>query len=114
MNSKSTFRRAEQIFDLHRIPLARRFQRFGTLTILGAGILSCHAQNLVLVATNHSPSPDGLGYFSDFSIAGPVPLNDSGDVVFPANLTGSGVNITNSSGIFRGNSSSGSNVKVVR
>jgi len=60
---------------------------------------------ILIVATNGTPSPDGIGRIASFPSAGfargPF-LNDAGQAAFRASLTGTGVGPTNGSGIFRG------------
>src|SRR5438445_9316974 len=59
---------------------------------------------ILIVATNGTPSPDGIGRIvlpSADAVRGPS-LNDAGQVAFRATLTGIGVGPTNDSGIFRG------------
>ena len=59
---------------------------------------------ILIVATNGTPSPDGIGRIvlpSAGAARGPS-LNDAGQVAFRATLTGTGVGPTNDSGIFRG------------
>src|SRR2546425_12325451 len=60
---------------------------------------------ILIVATNGTPSPDGIGRIANFPSAGAArgpSLNDAGQAAFRASLTGTGVGPTNDSGIFRG------------
>ena len=62
---------------------------------------------ILIVATNGTPSPDGIGRIasfpsSGFAFARGPSLNDAGQAAFRASLTGTGVGPTNGSGIFRG------------
>src|ERR1043166_8919803 len=61
---------------------------------------------ILIVATNGTLSPDGTGRVANFIPIQPQPkgpsLNDAGQAAFRASLTGTGVEPTNDSGIFRG------------
>src|SRR5437867_3583270 len=74
------------------------------LIAFGPRAVSAAEPLILIVATNGTPSPDGIGrIFSFFANAPRGPsLNDAGQVAFRASLTGTGVGSTNDTGIFRG------------